>query len=44
LVSNLIDGSETSLRAFLDNLPGVDKVGRGSASSNVGNAKYQDNE
>jgi deoxyribose-phosphate aldolase len=26
-VKSLIDGSESSLRAFLDNLPGVDKVG-----------------
>jgi len=26
-VISLIDGSESSLRAFLDNLPGVDKVG-----------------
>jgi len=26
-VNSLIDGSESSLRAFLDNLPGVDKVG-----------------
>lgn len=26
-MNSLIDGSESSLRAFLDNLPGVDKVG-----------------
>lgn len=26
-MTSLIDGSESSLRAFLDNLPGVDKVG-----------------
>ena len=32
----LIDGSESSLRAFLDNLPGVDKVGVESRAAMLG--------
>lgn len=32
----LIDGSESSLRAFLDNLPGVDKVGADSRAAMLG--------
>jgi deoxyribose-phosphate aldolase len=32
----LIDGSESSLRAFLDNLPGVDKVGAESRAAMLG--------
>jgi deoxyribose-phosphate aldolase len=35
-VSKLIDGSESSLRAFLDNLPGVDKVGAESRAAMLG--------
>lgn len=32
-MSKLIDGSESSLKAFLDNLPGVDKVGAESRAA-----------
>ena len=32
-MSRLIDGSESSLKAFLDNLPGVDKVGAESRAA-----------
>ncbi|MGA1689374.1 MAG: deoxyribose-phosphate aldolase [Candidatus Nanopelagicaceae bacterium] len=35
-MSKLIDGSESSLRAFLDNLPGVDKVGAESRAAMLG--------
>lgn len=35
-MSHLIDGSESSLRAFLDNLPGVDKVGADSRAAMLG--------
>ena len=35
-MSSLIDGSESSLRAFLDNLPGVDKVGAESRAAMLG--------
>ena len=35
-MSQLIDGSESSLRAFLDNLPGVDKVGADSRAAMLG--------
>ncbi|MGA0070268.1 MAG: deoxyribose-phosphate aldolase [Candidatus Nanopelagicaceae bacterium] len=35
-MSELIDGSESSLRAFLDNLPGVDKVGAESRAAMLG--------
>jgi deoxyribose-phosphate aldolase len=35
-MSRLIDGSESSLRAFLDNLPGVDKVGAESRAAMLG--------
>lgn len=35
-MSSLIDGSESSLRAFLDNLPGVDKVGADSRAAMLG--------
>lgn len=35
-MSKLIDGSESSLRAFLDNLPGVDKVGAESRATMLG--------
>jgi deoxyribose-phosphate aldolase len=34
--SRLIDGSESSLRAFLDNLPGVDKVGAEGRAAMLG--------
>jgi len=36
LGSKLIDGSESSLRAFLDNLPGVDKVGAEGRAAMLG--------
>lgn len=32
-MSNLVDGTESSLRAFLDRLPGVDKVGADSRAA-----------
>ena len=32
-MNRLIDGSESSLKAFLDNLPGVDKVGAESRAA-----------
>lgn len=35
-MSKLIDGSESSLRAFLENLPGVDKVGAESRAAMLG--------
>lgn len=35
-MSKLIDGSESSLKAFLDNLPGVDKVGAESRAAMLG--------
>jgi deoxyribose-phosphate aldolase len=35
-MSNLIDGSESSLKSFLDNLPGVDKVGAESRAAMLG--------
>ena len=35
-MSRLIDGSESSLKAFLDNLPGVDKVGAESRAAMLG--------
>jgi deoxyribose-phosphate aldolase len=36
LGNKLIDGSESSLRAFLDNLPGVDKVGAEGRAAMLG--------
>lgn len=36
LGNELIDGSESSLRAFLDNLPGVDKVGAEGRAAMLG--------
>ena len=36
LGNTLIDGSESSLRAFLDNLPGVDKVGAEGRAAMLG--------
>ena len=36
LDNKLIDGSESSLRAFLDNLPGVDKVGAEGRAAMLG--------
>lgn len=36
LGNNLVDGSESSLRAFLDNLPGVDKVGAEGRAAMLG--------
>ncbi|MGA0877034.1 MAG: deoxyribose-phosphate aldolase, partial [Candidatus Nanopelagicaceae bacterium] len=35
-LGKLIDGSESSLRAFLDNLPGVDKVGAEGRAAMLG--------
>ena len=35
-MSNLIDGSESSLRAFIENLPGVDKVGAEARAAMLG--------